>query len=708
MRQSGVKHISCFYNSRRLDESWPHILDVANARRRTSRNLTLEDCEGDDELFGVMKTMLQSNASFLVFRNKYLGVAPWSLSRASTPEGARKYLEQVRRQPLEAHDLVTQGHMIRLEDHLTTLANGGAMHPDLDEEVKFVNLSALDESPGEGFHRSSNHEKTRSPASSSRHLKQEVRLKKTCEQIKQFRLKYGARGDDVLRHDWLTWKRLLQVKRSKRWVPVRMTDKKFLARVYRQDKMAEENWAVVLQKDEALGKSHLEPLTNSLEALNNEYMVAMVTLGDHYVVQVDTSRIGEGGEVVREVETKYFHLLQIAYGKARPKVMPIVDSEANLQMEAPLAFEVIFESQAQAHIGASDVDMTHLYSETDLVWVRPHDIAPFLKFQKMQRFRTVKASSVVGCLVVSDAERARPPQAILDKDCPTLAVILHLGRNGWRSVSSLVEHRDTDQESYDGSSAHSKKPYFQVLASLDRCLPLTDHIPSRQPLSFYKCLLAGKRVDPHQGDKAYTLALKDAELVESLAGLALEDEAVDSDNSDGVMLPLPKPPVVDKPKPLPGPLLSLPAPPSAVVPPASEPVPGELEAVAPENGVLLGPAVSAPKATAKERDWIDSLLGAKVAYHCYIQNDGTEYKNFILKCPCALHGSNCKKSKASTGKLVDTLGRAGPLAFLHAWISLEPEHGKSHARLNPTLESTRAFLEEHRQELEDLADRLTL
>ena len=90
---------------------------------------------------------------------------------ASTLEGARKYLEQVRRQPLEAHDLVTQGHMIRLEDHLTTLANGGAMHPDLDEEVEFVNLSALDESPGEGFHRSSNHEKTRSLASSSRHLK---------------------------------------------------------------------------------------------------------------------------------------------------------------------------------------------------------------------------------------------------------------------------------------------------------------------------------------------------------------------------------------------------------------------------------------------------------------------------------------------------------------------------------------------------------
>ena len=73
MRQSGVKHISCFYNSRRLDESWPHILDVANARRRTSRNLTLEDCEGDDELFGVMKTMLQSNASFFSMSQQIFG-----------------------------------------------------------------------------------------------------------------------------------------------------------------------------------------------------------------------------------------------------------------------------------------------------------------------------------------------------------------------------------------------------------------------------------------------------------------------------------------------------------------------------------------------------------------------------------------------------------------------------------------------------------
>ena len=82
--------------------------------------------------------------------------------------------------------------------------------------MRRIQLSALDEGPGEGYHRTTTHEKSRACASAPQHLKQVGRDRGAYTNIEQFRNKYGARAEAVLRHDWRTWERALQPLASKR------------------------------------------------------------------------------------------------------------------------------------------------------------------------------------------------------------------------------------------------------------------------------------------------------------------------------------------------------------------------------------------------------------------------------------------------------------------------------------------------------------
>lgn len=53
------------------------------------------------------------------------------------------------------------------------------------------------------------------------------------------------------------------------------------------------------------------------------------------------------------------------------------------------------------------------------------------------------------------------------------------------------------------------KWYFIALLELERCLPLTDRVPSDQPIAFYKCLLDGRAIESGLGDAAYKAVLRD-------------------------------------------------------------------------------------------------------------------------------------------------------------------------------------------------------
>ena len=97
------------------------------------------------------------------------------------------------------------------------------------------------------------------------------------------------------------------------------------------------------------------------------------------------------------------------------------------------------------------------------------------------------------------------------------------------------------------------KCYYQVLYSLPTCMPLASSIPSRQPVLFYRILLAGTRVEPGLGNEEYTqLWAKVVKKHPALAAVPLEPpEAagppVLEDEPDNDLLPIGPPPPV-KPK----------------------------------------------------------------------------------------------------------------------------------------------------------------
>ena len=114
----------------------------------------------------------------------------------------------------------------------------------------------------------------------------------------------------------------------------------------------------------------------------------------------------------------------------------------------------------------------------------------------------------------------------LDDQCPTLTVVNELRLQGWSGepVTTVVDRDNVASKRYDSTEAVKYKPYFQVLYSIDKCLPLTSCVPSRQPGKFYKILLRGGRVEPYLSDKAYTPILNEMLHKRGKPLLALEDE----------------------------------------------------------------------------------------------------------------------------------------------------------------------------------------
>ena len=219
-RLRGVKHISCCWNSKRLDEAWDHIQESCEAWRGRARQITEAECENDRALFKTIKQMLNQLASRTHQRFKYLGSAPWSFARTLSVAGAKEFLEQVQARPWDEHALLTRKLYTNYRSDLEQRAAGGEVAPRHQQMVKVIKYSPLDESAGEGYHRGTTHEKKRAAASSDKHLKQAARARPSIAKLVAFRKKFGRRAVAVFRHDWRTWKRALQPHSHKRWSPL--------------------------------------------------------------------------------------------------------------------------------------------------------------------------------------------------------------------------------------------------------------------------------------------------------------------------------------------------------------------------------------------------------------------------------------------------------------------------------------------------------
>ena len=174
-------HIPCLRNSRRMRNGWTWIQQRIEALRATATTLTPDMCEGSQSLCQILKGMCRKAADLLRRRFKYLSVVPWLLVTANTIEGAAECLAQILARPLEEHDGVTRDFEARLGEDLRIRAAGGACSKALEDETKAIENTPFDEACGEGYHRETNHEKKRAPASTTAHLKRHTRVNKSLQ-----------------------------------------------------------------------------------------------------------------------------------------------------------------------------------------------------------------------------------------------------------------------------------------------------------------------------------------------------------------------------------------------------------------------------------------------------------------------------------------------------------------------------------------------
>ena len=175
-----------------------------------------------------MVNALRAAAGLLVTRFKYLDSVPWACSRADTQEGAAIVLDQIDSAPDSAHDVLTLDFRDKFRGDLEVRRAGGPASPAPSDEVAAINLASLDESAGEGYHRGTNTERIRCPSAKSPYIMQSTRFQENLVQVRGVLQKHKATARDVLRFDWVHYKRILQVLPRLFWVNVKLSPRHFL------------------------------------------------------------------------------------------------------------------------------------------------------------------------------------------------------------------------------------------------------------------------------------------------------------------------------------------------------------------------------------------------------------------------------------------------------------------------------------------------
>jgi len=691
--EGGVRSQHCWRNGRRLRGAWDFI--STEAEKATARAYAIRevDCENDRDAWKSMKSSLLQKASGMRLRFFYLSLVPWQFSRCDTQEGAIETMKQIRSRPLEQHDPLVQIIARTHGGYIQKVADGEEPSPELVELVKFVNLSPLNEGCGEGYHRGTTQEKTRAPASSCDHLKQANRFSQEHRRVKHFILKHGERGRRVVRYEWVNWKRVLQTTYKARWSKKKMAADKAYKRIYHDDTMAQENWSLIVDPEQEPRPVVADDNTGDTQ-MQNEYLEAVFERHHFYGVPERREDIGEDGNPRVEEDTLVFEVLGKRGGHSRPHLMPTFASADEVVLTASCCLEI----QPMRRVTVSSEIPRAL---TDFNGIRlMRDMAPYwIDVRKLSNFDAMshhmltwgkeRASTTEdGILVLSGCMRAKPNRHPLASDCPTMCVVWSLQHDGWSSENNLVVARpdNVGAKIFDGRLQTKFKPYYQVLYSVDKTLPLTSAIPSREPVKFYKLLLRGVQTEPGLSDKEYTRDLNIVLKKHKKELLPLEDVPATAilppDDDDGFIctdiLPTPKPKA--RPKQNPGtrggkgakgsgraapplPLPPLEAPPAPPTPPVVDPPPGPgtpsprppIEPIPPdvedEEFVVVpveepAPSRAKPKraARAQGRNLVPfqpGLDGAEVRYDEYPHPVLGLYKNYIIKCP--VHGGGLRE-----------------------------------------------------------------
>ena len=287
-------HIECFFNGRKLKQAWQHLVDARAAIKTLGGELTPADCEGHNDIWECVTTMLHKVYTGIIQRFKYLSLLPWILVNADTIVGAQEVMRQIRAVAWDHHDPFTRRWMTQFGGYVDQRAQGNDCAPELADAVKILQNANLEEGRGEGYNRGTSLEKKRAASSTSRHLKQSVRNKQCIARTRQFMARYGDRGARVLNFEIKNWKRILQVKKKNLWRKVLMPKKAAFARIYREDEKAREDFTLIAHREEP-AISVLPDEIDGKEALRNEYLVVTTRVGTTYSVQTETSTMQPDG-----------------------------------------------------------------------------------------------------------------------------------------------------------------------------------------------------------------------------------------------------------------------------------------------------------------------------------------------------------------------------------------------------------------------------
>jgi len=753
-RKDGMHHISCPRNGRKLGVAWDFIQTLATDLEETATNLTEEMCEGDKDVCRFLHDMCLQAAAALRLRGKYLGVVPWRFAGAGDPKVAAFCVEQVKSRPLSDHDPVTRKIWGLLQADLEQRAQGGDITPALQHMLDRMGDISLDESGGEGFHRSTNHEHCRARAAKNVHLKRTVRQNKTIRTVKTLMRIYGDRGKDVVAYEWLHWKRLFQIAPKYRWRSKHWKASYTIARIYREDPSADLDWRV------AAGtlpdpRPVVPNSASDKEALETEWLVATLDRNAFYSVTHSVEEHTEAGGTEQVERTEYFQVLSIQHPKNKPHLIHTVVSAEDPILINGVSLSVIL-CQPWVASGVELADGARLvFPETSPEWVAPVRIAHFNDWKRtLQRWTSYsKCAGAPGCLVLADMVAAKPRWPLTDERCPVLTIVDALEQRGWCPENRTVVHTDGTLV-YDGRSSTRMRWYFTLLLfKLIRCLPLSSNsIPSQECGSYYRVLLKDIAVDAGLGHKHYMKILNANRAARGKDPLPLDMEDL------GPAVPLPAPPrhegdtvmglSPDRPKPKkhtrgghgpirpgssgdgapPGPLPlppplrggaggggepgpvedglppARPDPPPPVEPPPLPPTPQD---------VVVGVPDEAEETRRPHRrhdfegtGWRDGLDGSRIRFTQYPNlATGKTYSNWCINCVHPECGVG--KTSGTTEEAVNRETWLRILATLHAWRPLHPAKRTgvvSGARWNPPKDEVEAYTREHREALLAIID----
>ena len=502
-REEGKKRIECYKNSRKLCQAYDFLASVKQDLFDKGCSLTIEECGGHNDIWMCVKTMLWKAMTGIDQRFGHLNRLPHVVARCGTVEGATEFMTQLRAREWGKHDYLTRRLADRVGGDIERRSQGEAVSPALQVVLDEAADRPLNESPGEGYHRATHLEHDRAAASTSRHVKQSTRFKAVLRKTEEFAEEHGERGHAVVRFEFRAWKRILQTSERRYWFPVKMSPEAVYARVYREDDRAREDFSCICSRQPPVLSIDPEDV-DGRDALRNEYLVSVTRNSETYSVSESApAEPAAGGDPAPENATR-FVLLEKAYGNRRPDFMSVADPGADVALQASLAMLVVFLTPRPRELGDAGVvanDQHILHALSAPVWMRPHEICSADAWYKnLYKWSPEPTREQPGAIVLAKPALVFNRKPYLDPTCPTICIAWKLKREGWAPTSRQCIHNAVDVGNFDSYPAVRMKPYYQVVLSLPKCLPLTSSIPSRQPIKFFQLLLAGQRVEPGLGN----------------------------------------------------------------------------------------------------------------------------------------------------------------------------------------------------------------